>query len=119
MDEFEQKRGIVKMLMDMLKDSAAKEVMGGLHKPEDMPSDAHGVEIEKVSMIPGDKDAMADDDDIDGDLSPEAATLADKVMAHDHEPASLPETAMSEPHEEIEEAPMPAFSSLMKKKGKK
>ena len=58
MDEFQEKRNMVKMLLDMLKHSAASEVEGGMPKSK-------GMEIEKVSVIPhgheeGEETHMAD-----------------------------------------------------------
>lgn len=53
MDEFAEKRGMVKMLLDMLKRSASGEVSDGMPKPEE----GKGLEIEKVSVIPH-KDGM-------------------------------------------------------------
>lgn len=69
MDEFAEKRGMVKMLMDMLKNSAAKEVSDGMPKPED----GKGLAIEKVSVIPHK----------DGDMPDDAMRMADGGMAMD------------------------------------
>lgn len=52
MDHFDAKRGMVKKLLDMLKSHAVGEVEGGLKKPEGMPEDAHGVEVEHVEVLP-------------------------------------------------------------------
>lgn len=70
MDEFAEKRGMVKMLMDMLKHSAAKEVSDGMPKPEMAPADGKGLSIEKVSVMPHE----------DGDMP---AKMADGGMASD------------------------------------
>lgn len=53
MDHFDAKRGMVKQLLDMLKSHAVNEVEGGMKKPEGMPEDAHGLEVERVEMLPG------------------------------------------------------------------
>lgn len=113
MDEFEAKHDLIQKLLSMLKSSAVNEVEGGLHPPipEGIPKDAKGMEIEKVSMIPGEEGKETSE-------SPEAESLADEVMGHGHdEPEPMGETDVPE-HEDAEE--MPAFSMLMKKKlGKK
>lgn len=115
MDEFAEKRGMVKMLLDMLKGSAAKEVSDGMKPPEGMPSDAKGLEIDKVSVMPHDKMDDAEP------MSPEAGTMADEILpkgAIAEEMARAPEMA-KEDDEEGEDS-SPAFSSFMsKKKGKK
>lgn len=127
MDSFEDKRGMVKMLLDMLKQSAAKEMSDGMKVPEGMPKDAHGVEIEKVSVMPGDKaaDMMDKSDDMheEGDMSPEDESMADKVMTKGEPMAEIPHPMDEAPadmpaHDETSE-PLSAFSMLMKKKGKK
>lgn len=108
MDEMEEKRGMIKMLLEMLKGSAAKEVGDGMPKP-----DVHGLEIEKVSVMPHDETGHADE-------SPETASLADEVMptgAIAEEMKRAPEMA-AEDDEEGEDS-SPAFASFMRKKGKK
>lgn len=123
MDEFQEKRGMIKMLLDMLKHSASDEVMNGMKVPEGMPADAKGLEVEKVSVLPHDEHMEGDE------MSPEDATLADKVMSHGDEKMSEGGMVMDEPKEMPlpmddddmdDENPLPPFSSLMgKKKGKK
>lgn len=51
MDSFDAKRGMVKQLLDMLKSHASNEVSTGLQKPEG-EDDMHGVQIEKVEVLP-------------------------------------------------------------------
>lgn len=51
MDSFDEKRGMVKKLLDMLKDNASNEVSTGLQKP-DGEGDMHGVQVEKVEVLP-------------------------------------------------------------------
>lgn len=111
MDEFAEKRSMVKMLMDMLKQSAADEVSHGMKAPEGMPADAKGLEVEKVSMIPHEAhDEMP--------MSPEASTMAADAMSHDDdsmdaEKERAPEMAAED---DMDDEPMPPFASLMGKK---
>jgi hypothetical protein len=51
MDSFDEKRGMVKKLLDMLKSHASNEVNTGMQKPEG-EGDMHGVQVEKVEVIP-------------------------------------------------------------------
>lgn len=48
---FDDKRGMVKKLLDMLKAHASNEVDSGLKKPEG-EDDMHGVQVEKVEILP-------------------------------------------------------------------
>ena len=50
-DLFDEKRGIIKQLLGMLKAHASNEVGSGLHKPEG-EGDMHGVQAEKVEVLP-------------------------------------------------------------------
>lgn len=52
MDHFDAKRGMVKQLLDMLKNHASSEVSNGLQHPEG-EGDMHGIQAEKVEIIPG------------------------------------------------------------------
>jgi hypothetical protein len=52
MDGFDEKRGMVKKLLAMLKNHASSEVDNGLQKPEG-EGDMHGLQIEKVEVLPG------------------------------------------------------------------
>lgn len=110
MDDFQEKRNMVKMLLDMLKGSASDEVMGGMKKPEGMPEDAKGLEMEKISVLPHDEHD-------EGDESPEGPSLADEVLPKGsiaEEMKRAPEMA-AEDDEEGEDS-SPAFSSFMKRK---
>ncbi len=115
MDEMESKQGMIKLLLEMLKSSAAKEVSDGM-KPLEGTPDAKGLEIEKVSVMPHDEHM--------GDESPEEASLADKIMPHgdmaaEGSPAEeAQESPMEEAHEMEDESPAPAFASFMKRKKK-
>ncbi len=112
MDDFEEKRNMVKMLLEMLKGSAAKEVSDGMQKPEGMP-DAKGLEIEKVSVLPHDEHESDDE-------SPEGETLADQVLPKGsvaEEMKRAPEMAAEDDMENDDE-PASAFSSFLRKKKK-
>lgn len=54
MDHFDAKRGMVKQLLDMLKQHASTEVANGLSKPEG-EGDMHGIQAEKVEILPDHK----------------------------------------------------------------
>lgn len=77
MDSFDEKRGMVKKLLDMLKSSAAGEVGNGLVKPEG-EGDMHGVEVERVEVLPEHKmDESTPEHDVttkmaDGGVVPDA-----------------------------------------------
>jgi hypothetical protein len=65
MDSFDEKRGMVKKLLDMLKSHASNEVNTGMKKPEG-EGDMHGVEVEKVQVIPDhEMDTATPEHDID------------------------------------------------------
>ena len=51
MDHFDEKRGMVKQLLDMLKKHASDEVSNGLQHPEG-EGDMHGIQAEKVEVLP-------------------------------------------------------------------
>ncbi len=51
MDSFDEKRGMVKKLLDMLKDHASNEVNSGLQHPEG-EGDMHGIQAERVEVLP-------------------------------------------------------------------
>lgn len=51
MDSFDEKRGMVKKLLDMLKDHASNEVSTGLQHPEG-EGDMHGIQAERVEVLP-------------------------------------------------------------------
>lgn len=68
MDEFAEKRGMVKILLDMLKNHASKEVSDGMAPP--MP--AKGLEIEKVSVMPHEKHGMEPEKMADGGMPAES-----------------------------------------------
>jgi hypothetical protein len=51
MDSFDAKRGMVKKLLDMLKEHASSEVNTGLSHPEG-EGDMHGIQAERVEVLP-------------------------------------------------------------------
>jgi hypothetical protein len=51
MDSFDEKRGMVKKLLDMLKEHASNEVNTGLQHPEG-EGDMHGIQAERVEVLP-------------------------------------------------------------------
>lgn len=67
MDEFAEKRGMVKMLLDMLKNHASKEVSDGMAPPP-----GKGIAIEKVSVMPKDKMPMEPEKMADGGMPAES-----------------------------------------------
>jgi hypothetical protein len=107
MDEMDDKRNMIQMLLQMLKSSASDEVMGGMKAPEGMPDDAKGLEIDKISVMPHDKaeEAMKDEH---MEPSPEAA-MADSVL-------SKGKPDMEDEDEEGDDMPSGPFSSFLKRK---
>jgi hypothetical protein len=70
-DPLSAKRGMVSMLMKMLKKHAADEVASGLHKPEG-EGDMHGVQVEKVEVLPDhEMDNATPEHEVDTKLIPE------------------------------------------------
>jgi len=70
-DSFDEKRGMVKKLLDMLKSHAASEVSSGLSKPEG-EDDMHGVQVEKVEVLPEhEMDETTPEHEVDTKLIPE------------------------------------------------
>jgi hypothetical protein len=51
MDSFDEKRGMVKKLLEMLKAHASSEVDSGLKHPEG-EGDMHGIQAERVEVLP-------------------------------------------------------------------
>jgi hypothetical protein len=75
-DAFDEKRGMVKKLLDMLKSHAANEVSSGLSKPEG-EGDMHGVQIEKVEVLPDhEMDKATPEHEVDTKLVPEGKETA-------------------------------------------
>lgn len=120
MDEFDEKRGMVKMLLDMLKGSAAKEVSDGLQKPEG-EGDMHGIQVEKVEMLP---DHKMDEPTPEHDVLPTELHEGGEVM---HEPKEMPlpmeendtESVSGDKYEDHDSEPSSMFSSFLSRKKKK
>lgn len=75
-DMFDEKRGMVRKLLDMLKAHAASEVSSGLRKPEG-EGDMHGVQVEKVEILPDhEMDKSTPEHEIDTKLIPEGQHTA-------------------------------------------
>jgi hypothetical protein len=62
-DHFDEKRGMVKKLLDMLKQHAASEVSTGLQHPEG-EGDMHGIQAERVEMADHDMDEPTPEHDV-------------------------------------------------------
>jgi hypothetical protein len=75
-DAFDEKRGMVKKLLDMLKAHASSEVSSGLSKPEG-EDDMHGLQVEKVEVLPGhEMDKSTPEHEVDTKLIPEGQHTA-------------------------------------------
>lgn len=124
MDQFESKHNMMKMLIDMLKKSAADEVSSGMQKPEG-EGDMHGMEVEKVEVLP---DHKMDDPTPEHDVKPEGLADGGKVtepegMMPDKMGAAEEEAGESEAERrsegDIEDDNLPPFATLFGKKKKK
>jgi hypothetical protein len=70
-DPFSEKRGMVQMLLKMLKKHASDEVGSGLKHPEG-EGDMHGLQAEKVEDLPNhEMDASTPEHEVDTKLIPE------------------------------------------------
>ncbi len=140
-DEFSAKRGMVKQLLEMLKQHASNEVNTGLQKPEG-EGDMHGLEVSHVEVLP---DHKMDEVTPEHDIREEEDQPSEEKMAKggyvDAPAKSIPyESADGHPdkegsaHEEATESemereaegdiepvsePTSMFSSLFAKKKKK
>jgi hypothetical protein len=76
MDQFDEKHKMVQKLLAMLKNHAANEVDSGLKKPEG-EDDMHGVQVEKVEVLPGhEMDKATPEHEVDTKLVPEGKSTA-------------------------------------------
>jgi hypothetical protein len=124
MDHFDAKRGMVKQLLDMLKKNASDEVGNGLQAPEGSPVDEHGVQIERVEVLPEHKmdEPTPEHDVITHELSEGGTVPAPKEGQPDKEGSAHEEATESESEREAEgdiEPMHPAFSTFLKKGKKK
>ncbi len=137
LDPFDEKRGMVKKLLDMLKSHASAEVDGGLKKPEGSP-DMHGIQAEKVEAADHEMDYPTPEHDV---LTHEMSHggVVEKVNATDPTPkihsgpipyeseqghpdkegSAHEEATESESEREAEGGVEPMFAALFGKKKKK
>jgi hypothetical protein len=110
MDHFDAKRGMVKKLLDMLKEHASSEVSTGLQHPEG-EGDMHGIQAERVETADHDMDEPTPEHDVvthelnQGGMAYNRGGIVDKVNATDPTPkihsGSIPyESADGEPDKE-------------------
>jgi hypothetical protein len=75
-DPFSEKRGMVQMLLKMLKQHASNEVDSGLKRPEG-EGDMHGLQDEKVEVLPEhEMDKSTPEHEVDTKLIPEGQHTA-------------------------------------------
>jgi hypothetical protein len=75
-DTFDEKRGMVKKLLEMLKAHASSEINSGLSKPEG-EDDMHGLQVEKVEILPNhEMDKSTPEHEVDTKLVPEGKETA-------------------------------------------
>ena len=142
MDSFDEKRGIVKKLLDMLKSHASNEVSSGLQKPKGMPEDAHGIQVEKVMVADHDMDHPTPEHEVETKELAKGGLVMDKPASegeyvdaphktipyesaegHPDTEGSVQEEAhepLQEREAEATEEPLhPAFETFFSKKRKK
>lgn len=131
MDEFAEKRGMVKMLMDMLKKSAAGEVAGGLKAPEPMPEDGKGVSVEKLSVMPhkmadggmalesDEPERMIDTPPQDGDGNEAVAALPGPIKDEEAEAADSQDMSNARLMEDDQDNNQSMFNAFLPRKKKK
>ena len=139
MDPFEKKHEMVQQLLDMLKRHASDEVDSGLKKPEG-EGDMHGVQVEKVEVLPAhEMDEATPEHEVDTKLveegkhtanagynkggyvdAPEKPIPYESAEGHpDKEGSAHEEATESEAEREEEGDVEPMFTSLFGKKRKK
>lgn len=137
MDSFDEKRGMVKKLLDMLKDHASNEVSTGLQHPEG-EGDMHGIQAERVEVLPEhEMDVPTPEHDVithemhTGGMVPDSPEGQPEKMGAVHkevmEPVSkrdaLTTTEHQEPlgteYEEASSEPSSMFGSFLSRKKKK
>lgn len=107
MDEFDSKRDMIQMLLQLLKGSASDEVMGGMKTPEPLPGDTHGLEVEKIKVMPHDGEEATPEDAHD------EPPMADSILKKG-EPAD--DEADQGLMDEEDDMPSSPFASFLKKK---
>ncbi len=122
MDHFDAKRGMVKQLLDMLKNHASSEVSNGLMKPEG-EGDMHGVQVEKVEVLPEhEMDHPTPEHDVETKELNEGGVVPDPSMGQpEKEGAAHEEATESESEREAEGdiEPPSMFASFLGKRKKK
>lgn len=138
MDPFDKKREMIEQLMGMLRKHASDEVSSGLEKPEG-EGDMHGVEIEKVEVLPGhEMDKPTPEHEVDTKMvdegkhsvlgydkggyvdAPEKEIPYEHADGHPDKEGSAHEEATESEEEREEEGDVePMFTSLFGKKRKK
>lgn len=97
MDPFDEKRGMIKQLLGMLKTHASNEVDGGLQKPEG-EGDMHGIQAEKVEVLP--------------DHKMDEPTPEHDVVTHEmHEGGVVEKVNATDPTPKIHSGPIPYESA--------
>jgi len=130
MDPFDRKHEMMGQLLDMLKRHVSDEVDSGLKKPEGEEGDMHGVQIEKVEILPDhEMDASTTEHEVDTKLIPEGKHTANLgyaeggIAAEDGKPeiegAAHEEATESDEEREEEGDIEPMFTSLFGRKKKK
>ena len=125
-DMYDEKRGMVKKLLEMLKSHASDEVSNGLQKP-DGEDDMHGVQVEKVEVLPGhEMDEPTPEHDVitkmaDGGMAAEGDPELENHV--EHKPAPVDpglQEDMEALHPAPEEEEQPSmFASFLGKRKKK
>jgi hypothetical protein len=81
-DPFSEKRGMVQMLLKMLKKHASDEVDSGLKRPEG-EGDMHGLQDEKVEVLPShEMDKATPEHEVDTKLIDEGKHTANMGYSH-------------------------------------
>lgn len=130
MDPFEKKHEIVTQLLDMLRKHASDEVDSGLKKPEGEEGDMHGLQVEKVEILPDhEMDKATPEHEVDtkmideGKHTSSAGYAEGGVVAEDGKPeimgAAHEEATESDAEREEEGDIEPMFTSLFGRKKKR
>ena len=103
LDHFDDKRGVLKKLLEMLKEHASNEVKGGLKAPEGMPEGAtKGIQVEKVMVADHDMDHSTPEHDVETKELSHGGAIMDKP-ASEGEYVDAPHKAI--PYESAEGHP--------------
>lgn len=117
-DSFENKRGMMKQLLDMLKMHASTEVDSGLSKPEG-EGDMAGIQVEKVEVLPEhEMDEPTPVHEIDTKMVPEDGASVLEALEH-KEPMKADESAPEADVTDEEAGEESSFPMLFGRKRKK